>query len=261
MFDRSTKQGDFDPIDVWVDREGGNQAAVNGIKLFLQKVFNGPVTEWPKYVRVHEWTERFEIALPKARWQLGQENRHTLSSTSKQNQKPQAKAKAKSGPNRRPLAAIGDNSPDAKKPKAAEAASAWKSVIQTHNLINSAVGKASSIVQNTETLGSWSWAKQIDDFKELQRQRAELQESLAKNCFFNELGLKTIPQMKRNWEEISVFHEVKESIPAFRQKANDLLSCVATLADMHEARKKKPETTQQARQKLSETTAKQGLPL
>ena len=63
--DRTVSSKDFAPIGVWVMKEGGYYEAARGVQKFIQKVTERGLHG--KYFRVHEWTERMEIAIPKTK--------------------------------------------------------------------------------------------------------------------------------------------------------------------------------------------------
>ena len=254
LYEDNKNVGRFLPIGVWVDKEGNDLAAIQGIRHFLQKVVHRK--DWKRFVDVDEWTGRLEIALPKKQWSAGNDRRFEISSTStpvaadqssnakaqppkaqprvagtKQNP-PNTPAKAGAPGLKRLKSSANLGSPPEKK----QCAEHWKTLLSTKDLVDKALSKAGMLARNSSTMAAWKWVCKMDEFDVVQAAHGRLQKASQADQFWQRLSLNDIVKVKKEVSPGEIQTVVASLVPQLKADAQKVFDNIAVLNDMQRAK-------------------------
>ena len=202
LYEGNKTVGDFFPVKVWIENEGGDAAALDGIEFFMQKALARD--DWHRYVQIDEWTNRLEIALPKKSWKAGNINTFTMPEVSHAEGKPggvQVAAAKQKGTHRK--RAVDDNAPEGtgtKPPPEGNAAKLrrssskdalppneitnhWKEACAVKALTDKALSKTSLLRRNAAGLLPWAFVVKLDEYDELAQLQKEVEDLLQTTPF------------------------------------------------------------------------------
>ena len=181
--DSTTTTGEFHPLSVWLKKEGGDVAALRGLKTFLSKVVNRP--DWMTFISVNEFTERVEVALPKKSWSNEFKNMYAITETAWS--KPKGSKAAKR--------AITPNGEEKKKLKKVDA---WKEITNIKTVSDKACRTAEMLGKNAcASPKEWGWMIKMDEYAELRDRSNKIEQVFQQVQLFQQLQLMSPPQVKK----------------------------------------------------------------
>ena len=199
--------GAFAVVPEVLRAQGGDEMARDGIMPFLSKVVKLPMALRAKYVSVHPWTGRVELALPARTWMEKNSNRWVVSSNHVDHEgsgggtatgskgkghgdkaaaakAAPAKAAAKAsdtveriGGNKRAADEKADEAKEATPEKKKTPAHLWKEIKITKALLDAALQKSSMISRTADTEPGWGGLKRMDELSGMLGRMAAFGES------------------------------------------------------------------------------------
>ena len=188
--------GDFQTIAQAVKEQGGGTLATQGIIKFVERALASGEVE--KYIRVNEWTDRIEIALPKKGWrnETGKDWQITQTFLAKSSVSPTAAPTSTPSkpPKRKHDDAAGTEEHKCKKDltKATTSKkdnSKLKELVSIKMDLSLNVGNALTILRAIETDQSWSWARSLPDRQKIQEHLHNIEVLQDKYVFWQALCL------------------------------------------------------------------------
>ena len=249
QIDISGQVGDFDLLKNIFKAQGGDAEAAEGILTFVRKVMTLPVVDRSKYISVHPWTDRLELALPKRGWQekdqkrwdiqkcseappthasqtsqsSGQSGKGVAGSANAEPQTEVAQPEVNTKGNKRPRKQQkAEDSPDTKHAKTVEAW--WKKAVTTKASVRKALSAARTVLSKVENDPKWSWMKTLDELASLSSCVCASERFQQSQPFWHEFCMlsRRLPGMKKKFSAADVETEVRDRCPTLDKDAKEI---------------------------------------
>ena len=267
--DAEGAQGDFFyPVSVWLEKEGGGEEAVRGLKHFVERLIAQDMVE--EMVDINEWTGRVELALPRKtkveaqgdKWDIretcdakasttasassaeGQASvaastvegateasGQTLGKKRKQVQTPSTQEDDK---NEEP--APGKTKPKKQKPSPQETTE-WKRLGAIKSLLDKGVSSASSVMRKIETDETCAWGKALPEHITMVATMSQLEQQTFLHVFWQDVQLASLVELKKKYEGADMLSEMAARAKDFEPLAQSLVNGSTTIKRMFAARR------------------------
>ena len=235
------KHTEFIPIPVWLRKEGGGEAALNGLKFKVAKCQReGTIHE---HFQLNEETNRIEISLGRKVKSEGSREKWTLleeavASKSKDStpEKPQEPKSIDGAPPDDDDTA----SPGKKAKKATDLQNqppSWKAVTSQQKVMIRSSAAAYALLRQVQVDSEWKWADKLEEYAVLTAKVTEYEQMMALHSFWSDVNLLEIQEVRKKHSKATMELEAKARAAPMTALCNAFDAGVRTIKNMHAAKK------------------------